>query len=197
MASVHATKDEKARKVTEPKSREWINRADWLHVFYENVEEYAIFLQDREGKVASWNKGAERVFGYTAEEIVGRNAAILWVPEDQAKGEDVQERATAERSGKAQDERWHLRKNGNRFYGSGILKSIESDGGLIGFVKIVRDLTQQKEMENRLRASESHFHQLADAMPQIAFTARPDGYVDYFNQKWFEYSGFTERQTYV
>src|ERR1051325_12084753 len=59
------------------------------------------------------------------------------------------------------------------------------------------EVAAKKEVQERPKASEPHFHQLADAMPQIAFTARPDGYVDYFNQKWFDYSGFTETQTYV
>src|SRR3954470_6611587 len=170
---------------------------DWLRLFYESVEDYAIFLLDSEGNIASWNRGAQNMFGYKEAEIIGRSSSVLYLPEERASQVPEKEWHFASRSPRAEDERWHLRKDGSRFFASGILKTLRDKGGAHkGFVKIIRDITVRKEMEERLKASEAHFHQLADAMPQIAFTARPDGYVDYFNKQWFDYSGFSEEQTY-
>jgi PAS domain S-box-containing protein len=171
---------------------------DWLRLFYESVEDYAIFLLDSEGNIASWNRGAQNMFGYKEAEIIGRSSSVLYLPEERASQVPEKEWHFASRSPRAEDERWHLRKDGTRFFASGILKTLrDATGAHKGFVKIIRDITVRKEMEERLKASEAHFHQLADAMPQIAFTARPDGYVDYFNQQWFDYSGFSEEQTYA
>jgi PAS domain S-box-containing protein len=170
---------------------------DLLRFLQENVDDFAAFLEDLEGNVVSWNAGAERFFGYAKEEILGRSDRHFFVEEDQANRVHEKERETALREGKAMDERWHKRKDGKRFFASGVMESIrDASGAPRGFIKIFRDITDRKEMEEKLRASELHFHQLVDAMPQIAFTATADGVLDYFNEKWFEYTGLSVEQTY-
>ena len=122
-----------------------------LRLLTESFQDFAIFTTDLNGDVVTWNRGAEKIFGYQDHEMLGRNPRILFVPEDQAKGEAEREMETARATGRAADERWHLRKDGSRFYASGIMARLDEGGQLIGFAKIARDLTEQKQAEEELR----------------------------------------------
>jgi PAS domain S-box-containing protein len=127
---------------------------EWYQLLIEDVQDYAIFLIDREGRVTSWNAGAERVLGWTEAEILGQPASRLFTPENVVDGVPLQELAKAAADGRAEDDRWHIRKDGSRFWASGILTAVRNEGGaLIGFGKILRDLTVQKQLEEQLRAS--------------------------------------------
>nr|MBA2734492.1 PAS domain S-box protein [Acidobacteriota bacterium] len=96
--------------------------------------------------------GAERFFGYTEEEIIGQNAAILFTPEDRERGAPEQELRTAAAAGRAEDERWHLRKDGSRFWVSGLTMALKDDDeNLRGFVKVGRDFTERRQAEETLR----------------------------------------------
>ena len=112
--------------------------------------DYAILTMKDDGRIDSWNPGAERMFGYRTEEIIGKDAAVLFTPEDRQRGVPEQELATARATGKADDERWHLRKDGTRFYCSGVMTRI-GDGPTLGFAKIARDLTSQRQAEDNLQ----------------------------------------------
>ena len=118
------------------------------------MQDYAIFLIDLEGRVVSWNAGAERLLGWTEEEILGQSSFVVFVPEDIATGGHRWELEKAAVEGRAEDERWHQRRDGSRFWGSGIMAGIRDDAGaLIGFGKIMRDRTAQRQLEEELRAS--------------------------------------------
>lgn len=121
-----------------------------LRLLTESFQDIAIFTTDREGNIVTWNPGAENIFGYVHKEIVGKNGRMLFVPEDQEKGEAEREMAVASDTRRAADERWHLRKDGSRFYASGIMAPLYDGGVLIGFAKIARDLTVQKTAEEEL-----------------------------------------------
>jgi PAS domain S-box-containing protein len=122
-----------------------------LAVIFSSITEYAIFTVDPEAVVSLWNEGAERVFGYSAGEIVGKSSAILFVPEDRAREAHLEEIREATRTGRAADERYHIRKDGTRFYASGVLFPIRDDRGDVSqFVKVCRDLTDRKEWEQKL-----------------------------------------------
>ncbi|HEX8290485.1 MAG TPA: PAS domain S-box protein, partial [Pyrinomonadaceae bacterium] len=121
-----------------------------MRTLVDSVEDFAIFSQDARGHVQTWNPGAGRMFGFTAEEIIGRHASILFTPEDRARGADEEEMRAARAEGRAADERWHVRKDGSRFYASGVLSPLE-DSADSGFVKVARDLTAQKRAEEELR----------------------------------------------
>ncbi len=121
-----------------------------LRLLLDSVTDYAIFSTDEGGYIRSWNVGAERIFGYTAGEAVGQHTRIIFTPEDRAAGADVQEMLTARETGRAMDERWHLRKDGSRFYASGVLSPLGDATGS-GFVKVLRDLTAQKRAAEELR----------------------------------------------
>ena len=114
-----------------------------LRLMIENAVEYAIFSADLDRRVTSWSAGAERLLGYTADEITGQSADLIFTPEDRAANEPDKEARTARREGRAADEREHLRKDGSRFRGTGVLMLMRNQAGeAVGFVKIMRDLTR-------------------------------------------------------
>ena len=120
----------------------------------ENVKDYAILTTDPRGVVTSWNEGSERVFRYASGEIMGRNADRLFTPEDRAAGEHVKELETAAREGRASDDRWQMRKGGERFWAGGVTTAMrDAAGNLTGFTKILRDETPRKQMEEQLKAA--------------------------------------------
>ena len=126
---------------------------EWLYERYrqvvEQTEDFAIFTLDNDGRILTWNEGAERVLGYTKEEAVGQSAAIIFTPEDRKQGAFEQEREAARREGRIPEEGWHLRKDGSHFWGSGILARLDDDqGNHDGFTKILRDLTRQRQAED-------------------------------------------------
>jgi PAS domain S-box-containing protein len=115
------------------------------------VTTYGIFTFDLHGTVRTWNRGAEQTFGYSEAEMIDRDVRDIFVPEDVGVGVPEQEMQTAAREGNALDERWHLRQGGERFWGSGLvmpLKDVSDE--MRGFVKIVRDMTPEKQLEASL-----------------------------------------------
>jgi PAS domain S-box-containing protein len=153
----------------------------------ESATDYAIFTIDPNGLVASWNTGAERLLGYKDEEIVNRSADVIFTPEDQAAGAAEQERIEALAHGRAEDERWMMRKDGSRFWASGLVMPL--NGRATGFAKILRDRTEQHRAEERLRESEERFRLLATSIPQLVFRSRPDGARTWGSPQWVEFTG--------
>jgi len=116
----------------------------------EGINDYAIVMLDADGHIETWNTGAERIFGFTAEEAVGQQTDIIFTPEDRRRGAHLKEMETAREHGRAADERWHVRKDGSRIFLSGVLSPL-GDSTPTGYVKIARDLTAQKRAEEELR----------------------------------------------
>ncbi|HXH70929.1 MAG TPA: PAS domain S-box protein [Pyrinomonadaceae bacterium] len=139
------------RKAAEEAVRESKER---LQLLIESASDYAIFTITPDNIVDSWNAGAEKVFGFKEEEIIGKSGAILFTLEDRARDVPEKEIKCASETGKAEDERWHIRKDGSRFYASGVMQPLR-DGGIHGFVKICRDQTEKIEAEKILRNKET------------------------------------------
>ncbi len=149
----------------------------------------AIVSKDLNGIITSWNKGAERVFGYTAAEVVGKPVTILIPPDRQEEEPQILRRL---KRGERVDhfETIRRRKDGSLLNVSLTISPVkDANGTIIGASKIARDITDSKRAEEALLASEARFRQLADAMPQIVWTARPDGRLDYYNERWYEFTG--------
>lgn len=114
----------------------------------EALLDYAVIVMTPDGIVRSWSEGAEIVFRYTAREMVGRPLAVLFTPEDQSSGQPAAELSTAARAGRSDDERWHMRKGGERIWATGTVRALRDAGGTItGFVKIAREVTTKKFAE--------------------------------------------------
>jgi PAS domain S-box-containing protein len=118
----------------------------------EAVLDYAIFLSDPQARITDWLPGAQAVFGWTAEEMVGQPSAITFTPGDLESRQDEWELETARMEGVAPDVRWHLRKDGKRVFIEGSTRALrDSNGTLLGFLKIGQDVTERRRSENQLR----------------------------------------------
>jgi PAS domain S-box-containing protein len=136
---------------TEPQPDDLLEQP--YRVLVESVADYAIFLLDPEGHVLTWNAGAERIKGYTAEEIVGRHFSAFYTPEDVAAGKPQRALETAARDGRFEDEAWRVRQDGSRFWANVILTALRGTSGrLRGFAKVTRDLTEPRRAEVQARA---------------------------------------------
>jgi two-component system, chemotaxis family, CheB/CheR fusion protein len=151
-----------ARKLSEQE----VHRSEERYrLLIENVHEYAIFMLDIEGRVTTWNAGAQRILGYREDEIRGQSVRIIFTEEDQAAGAPERELQVATEKGAAADDRWHVRKDGSRFWVSGVASAVrDARGELLGFVKLMRDNTERKEAEEALRASEAELKSLNESL---------------------------------
>ena len=119
-----------------------------FQILVESIKDYAIFMLDTAGNVATWNSGAERIKGYTADEIIGQNFAKFYPEADVLAGKTEYELQVAMREGRFEDEGWRVRKDGSRFWANVVITALRnSDGGLIGYAKVTRDLTERRKLE--------------------------------------------------
>ena len=154
----------------------------------EDIRDYAIFMTDRDGVVTNWNAGAQHILGYCEEEIIGKNASKFFVPEDRAKDVPRKELATAADRGRAEDERWHMRRDGSRFWASGIVTPVRNNAGdLIGFSKVMRDMTER----NKLTEERDRFFALSMDMLSIVHL---DGRFQRVNPAFQHVLGFSEEE---
>lgn len=129
--------------------------AELMRLVIENARDYAIFSTDLNGCVTAWNTGAERLLGYGEQEVLGRPADMIFTDEDRAAGTPALELQTARREGRASDDRFHQRKDGSRFWASGVTMAMHDAGGpVIGFVKILRDQTEARKGQQALELSQ-------------------------------------------
>jgi len=133
-----------------------------FRLLVESVQEYAIFVLDPAGRVASWNAGAEAIKGYAAEEILGQHVAVFYTPEDVALGKPQAQLEAAAREGRVEDEGWRLRKDGNRFWADTVITAMrDPTGALIGFGKVTRDLTRRRRIEEQLAQSNAELERFS------------------------------------
>ncbi|MEQ9095674.1 MAG: PAS domain S-box protein [Phycisphaerales bacterium] len=134
------TRAEEALRISEQRYR----------LLVESAREYAMLMIDPDGTIASWNAGAERLFGYTAQEMIGAPSETLYTEEDRAAGAPERKRTRALAEGQVATDQWYRRKDGSRFWANGVLRPLEN-GYPRGFIKILRDQTRQKAHEEQLR----------------------------------------------
>jgi PAS domain S-box-containing protein len=139
---------------------------DRFRSLIEDVRDYAIIALNENGEVESWNKGAERVTGFRAEEILGRNFSCFYQPEQVAAGQPQRVLEVAREHGRFEEEGWRLRKDGSLFWAHVAITALrDREGRLIGFSKVTHDLTRSREAEESLRQSERLFHSAANHFP--------------------------------
>jgi PAS domain S-box-containing protein len=125
-----------------------------FRMLVESAKDYAIFMLDAGGNVAAWNAGAQRLKGYETAEIIGQHFSKFYPPEETASGRPERELATAARAGRIEDEGWHVRKDGTRFWANTVLTALRDESGQIrGYSKVTRDVTERKQAEDRLKAA--------------------------------------------
>ncbi|WP_052672253.1 PAS domain S-box protein [Aliterella atlantica] len=119
-----------------------------FRLMVESAKDYAIFTLDLDGIITSWNSGAENLLGYAEAEIIGCNGCIIFTPEDREQGQDKREQEIALTQGRAENERWHVRKDGSYFWGSGLMMPLQDEAGIRqGFIKIMQDKTAQRQTQ--------------------------------------------------
>ncbi|HXM03663.1 MAG TPA: ATP-binding protein [Chthoniobacterales bacterium] len=139
-------------------------REDSMRQLIESLQEYAIFLLDADGRVATWNAGAERIKGYRAEEIIGKHFSCFYLDEDKALERPAKTLNDALVHGQSQDEGWRVRKDGQRFWARvTISRVLDRDGHLLGFSKVTRDRTERRKMELALREKNIELQKTVEA----------------------------------
>jgi PAS domain S-box-containing protein len=149
----------------------------------ESITDYAIYMLDREGHVTSWNPGARRFKGYEAHEIIGRHFSTFYTDAERAQDVPALALSEAERTGRFEREGWRVRKDGTQFWAHVVIDAIRSpEGGLVGFAKITRDLTERRAAEAKLRESEQQFRLLVQGVTDYAiYMLDADGHVASWN----------------
>jgi PAS domain S-box-containing protein len=167
--------------------------------FYRNliaqVKDYAIFTTDPRGVITTWNEGCKNVLGYGRDEFIGQHINMLFPPEGVASGGADKELEIAIERGSASNDRWMIRKSGERFWASGITTATRDEAGnLTGFIKVMRDLTERKQLEEQLRQNQLYLRLLTETLPQLVWSCRADGEYDYLSPQWVRYTGVPESE---
>src|SRR3954447_24392217 len=163
-------------------------RSEELALLVESVQDYAIFMLDPEGVVATWNRGAERIKGYRADEIIGRHFSTFYTPESMARDHPAHELEVAVEVGRFEEEGWRVRKDGSRFWASVVITALfDKDGRHVGFGKVTRDLTERRALQQDLLRSNADLqrfaalaaHDLAEPLRTIG------GFADLIHRRYY------------
>jgi PAS domain S-box-containing protein len=164
------------------------DKEQWILNFVESVEDYAIYVIDTDGIIQTWNLGAQRMKGYSAEEVIGQSVSLFYSEEDRAQGKLEKALKIAAETGRFEEEAWRVRKDGSRFSANLILRPlVDADGVLQGFSKVTRDLTQTKEMEAR-------YQMLLEAAPDAILIVDSAGSIDFVNKAAEELFGYAREE---
>jgi PAS domain S-box-containing protein len=165
-----------ARTVTQSEDLE---REARFRLLVESVKDYGIFILSPDGRIETWNAGAERLKGYTAAEIIGRHFSVFYPPADVAAGKCEKELEGASRDGRFEDEGWRVRKDGTRFWANVVITALRNEAGaLVGFAKVTRDLTERRAAEDEAR----RFRLLVESVKDYGiFILSSTGHVETWN----------------
>jgi two-component system, NarL family, sensor histidine kinase UhpB len=177
--------DIRARRLVEQALRESEQRT---RLIIDAVKDCAIYMLDPEGRVASWNPGAEALNGYAREEILGKHFSILYAPDREVPSED--ELVVAARYGSFEEECWHQRQDGTRYCGDDIISAIRNEDGVLqGFAVVTRDATPRIALREQTERSRDFYFALFSGFPNLVWRSDASGACDYLNQAWLDYTG--------
>ncbi len=161
---------------------------DVYHKMIAEVEDYAIILLNSQGNIQNWNKGAQKIKGYEAREVIGKNFSLFYTRQDRDSGLPEKNLAEARETGKGVYEGWRVRKDGNTFWGTIVITSLHNDRGeIIGFTKITRDITEKRKAEEK-------FHSLLDSAPDATVIVNVQGLIQMTNTQTEKLFGYTRDQ---
>jgi PAS domain S-box-containing protein len=160
-----------------------------------SVRDYAIIMLDAEGRIVSWNVGAERIKGYRSEEIIGKRFSVFYLEEDVQSGKPERALEIAAAEGRFEDEGWRVRKDGSRFWAHGIITALwDDEGNLRGFTKVTQDITERREAEQKLRESEERLRAIVNNSPNLIFLKDAEGRYLLVNKEFERALGVTQEQ---
>jgi PAS domain S-box-containing protein len=193
--------EEKQQKLVldlQQKNEELVKSEERYHKMIAEVEDYAIILMDKSGFIQNWNKGAEKIKGYKADEILGKNFRLFYSAEDREHKLPEKLLQVATEKGKAEHEGWRVRKDGTKFWGLIVITALhDANGNLFGFSKVTRDLTERKAAEEKqqrywvelqykneeLRRSEERYHKMISEVEDYAIILLdPEGNIQNWNK---------------
>ena len=207
MATLHAVRDDTGEmigfaKITRDMSAQreaqlaLAESEQRFRLLVEGVIDYAIYMIDVNGAITNWNKGAERIKGYRADEVTGRHFSLFYTPEERQAGLPARAIATALAEGRYESEGWRVRKDGTRFWASAVIDPIYDDHGQhIGYAKITRDISERKAAEEALTESERQFRLLVSGVVDYAlYMLDPNGIVTSWNAGAEHIKGYTAEE---
>jgi PAS domain S-box-containing protein len=163
-----------------------------FRLLVDSVQDYAIFMLDAGGHVASWNVGAERLKGYRADEILGRHFSAFYSADDIARGHPDMELRVAMRDGRFAEEGWRIRKDGSRFWASVVITAMrDAAGGVTGFAKVTRDLTERRRAEDAVRLREEQLATTLQSIGDAVIATNESGHVTMMNPVAEALTGWT------
>ncbi|PLS86201.1 MAG: hypothetical protein CYG60_08535 [Actinobacteria bacterium] len=163
-----------------------------FRLLVEGVKDYAIFMLDAEGRIVTWNAGAQRMKGYKAEEVLGEHFSVFYTRYDVERGHSGEELRLAVEEGTYEEEGWRVRKDGTRFWASVLITALwDESGNLRGFSKVVRDVTERKEAEEVLRRQA----ELLELSYEPILAWEPGGGIVYWNRGCEDLYGFSKKET--
>lgn len=145
---------------------------DLYRLLVHSTRDYAIFVLDAKGQIASWNPGAERIKGYTADEIIGQPYEVFFTDEDREAGEPQRMLKSAAREGRIETEAWRCRKDGTHFWAHIVLSALYDDGELVGYGKVTGDLTAERKAQQELERRERQLEEAQEIAPPGQLGAR-------------------------
>jgi PAS domain S-box-containing protein len=184
-------------RTEEPKPlRDPLEGSGLYRLLVESVRDYAIFALDATGHILTWNRGAQRLKGYSLEDIVGKHFSTFYPEEDKARGKPAWELEVAAAEGRFEDEGWRVRKDGSLFWANVIITALRDEQGtLVGFAKVTRDLTERRRAEETLRESELRFRLIVQSVRDYGiFMLDPAGYVVSWNDGAERIHGYTAQE---
>jgi rsbT co-antagonist protein RsbR len=146
----------------------WWDKESSYRVLVDTVEDYGILMLDPDGIVRTWNPGAQRIKGYTADEIIGQNFEVFYPKEQRDSGFPARELEEARAKGRFEDEGWRIRKDGTQFWANVVVTALHDENGVLqGFAKVTRDLTEKRLADQRIRQQSQEIMELSTPVIQI------------------------------